>query len=256
MAHAQKSPADAAPARLQKLLATAGYGSRRGIEEWIRAGRVQINGRLAQLGDRATPADDVRLDGRPIRLDLEPQARQVLLYHKPVGEVTTRRDPQGRPTVFERLPPPPRGRWIVIGRLDVGTSGLLLFTTDGELAHRLMHPATGLEREYLVRIRGPVTAATLDTLRKGVDLDDGPARFERISATRSEGSHGWYRVVLSEGRNREVRRLWAAVGHEVSRLLRVRYGPIDLPRDLRAGSWRLAETAQMARLTAGANMPQ
>jgi 23S rRNA pseudouridine2605 synthase len=256
MARAQKSPADAAPVRLQKLLATAGYGSRRGIEEWIRAGRVQINGRVAQLGDRATAADDVRLDGRPVRLDLEPQTRKVLLYHKPVGEVTTRRDPQGRPTVFERLPPLSQGRWIVIGRLDVGTSGLLLFTTDGELAHRLMHPATGLEREYLVRVRGSVPAAMLETLRTGVELDDGPARFERIRATRTEGSHSWYQVVLCEGRNREVRRLWAAVGHEVSRLLRVRYGPIDLPRDLRAGSWRLADAPQIAHLTAGANMPQ
>ena len=256
MARVQKSPADAAPARLQKLLATAGYGSRRGIEAWIRAGRIRVNGRVAQLGDRATAADEVRLDGRPIPLTHEPQSRQVLLYHKPVGEVTTRRDPQGRPTVFGRLPAPPRGRWIVIGRLDVGTSGLLLFTTDGELAHRLMHPSTGLEREYLVRVRGSVAAATLDALRTGVDLDDGPARFERISATRTEGSHGWYRVVLCEGRNREVRRLWSAAGHEVSRLLRVRYGPIDLPRDLRAGSWRLADAAQIGRLTAGANMPQ
>jgi 23S rRNA pseudouridine2605 synthase len=254
MARAQKSSDGAAPARLQKLLATAGYGSRRGIEEWIRAGRVLLNGRVAQLGDRATLEDEVRLDGRTLRLHPEPQPRTVLLYHKPVGEVTTRRDPQGRPTVFERLPPPPHGRWIVIGRLDVNTSGLLLFTTDGELAHRLMHPSSEFEREYLVRVRGPVAPNTLDALRAGVELDDGPARFERIIATRTEGSHSWYRVVLCEGRNREVRRLWAAADHEVSRLLRVRYGPIDLPRELRAGSWCHADAAQVALLSAGANI--
>jgi 23S rRNA pseudouridine2605 synthase len=256
MSRVQKSPAIAAPARLQKLLAAAGYGSRRSIEEWIRGGRIQINGRTAQLGDRASASDEVRLDGAPLRLERAPQARYVLLYHKPVGEVTTRRDPQGRPTVFDRLPPPPQGRWIVIGRLDVNTSGLLLFTTDGELAHQLMHPAGGLEREYLVRVRGSAAPAILETLRAGVDLEDGPARFERIDATRTERSHAWYRVVLREGRNREVRRLWGAVGHEVSRLLRVRYGSIELPRDLRPGSWRLADAAQTARLSAGANMAE
>jgi 23S rRNA pseudouridine2605 synthase len=251
-----KSSTDPAPARLQKLLADAGYGSRRGIEQWIRAGRLMLNDRVAQLGDRATITDEVRLDGRLLTLRGEPEARTVLLYHKPAGEVTSRRDPQGRPTVFEHLPAPPHGRWIAIGRLDVSTSGLLLFSTDGALAHRVMHPSSQLEREYLARVRGQVTASTLDALRAGVELDDGPARFERIVATRTEGSHSWYSVVLREGRNREVRRLWAAVGHEVSRLLRVRYGPIELPRDLPAGSWRRADAHEIARLSAGATMPE
>src|SRR5579872_1036717 len=176
------------PVRLQKLLAAAGYGSRRGIEDWIRAGRLTLNGRVAQLGDCATAGDDIRLDGRPFGLTRAPQRRAVLLYHKPVGEVTTRRDPQGRPTVFDRLPPAPQGRWIVIGRLDVNTSGLLLFTTDGELAHRLMHPSTEIEREYLVRVRGAVAPATLAALRSGVELEDGRARFARIVAARTQGS--------------------------------------------------------------------
>jgi 23S rRNA pseudouridine2605 synthase len=242
--------------RLQKLLAAAGLGSRRSVEQWIRDGRVTIAGRVAQLGDRAVPGDEVCLDGR--KLDLNPEqltSRELLLYHKPVGEVTTRSDPQGRPTVFERLPQPKSGRWITVGRLDVNTSGLLLFTTDGELAHRLMHPSSEIEREYLVRVRGRPQPGLIRQLLEGVKLDDGPARFDRVSqeiaaGDPSDGINTTFRVILHEGRNREVRRLWQAVGLEVSRLLRVRYGPIELPRELRPGTSRLAD-AKSVELLAG-----
>ena len=251
--------------RLQKLLASAGIASRRQVEQWIREGRLTGDGRTAQLGDRATPGEQIRLDGR--RLDLAgPQAvaAEALLYYKPSGEVTTRRDPQGRPTVFDRLPTARQGRWIGVGRLDVNTAGLLLFTTDGELAHRLMHPSSRIEREYLVRLRGRPQPGTVQRLLRGVILEDGLAAFDRIieqSAPRAGpgstegGRSATYRVILHEGRNREVRRLWEAVGHEVSRLLRVRYGPIELPRDLRPGQWRYLDgpaRAALARAT-GAN---
>lgn len=235
--------------RLQKVLAAAGHASRRTIEEWIRAGRVSVNGRVAQLGDRAAPGDDVRLDGRPVMLGREERAPvEVLVYHKPVGEVTTRRDPEGRPTVFDRLPSPGAGRWIVIGRLDTNTSGLLLFTTDGELAHRLMHPSGEIEREYLVRVRGRPTREAIERLREGVVLEDGAARFETVVETESTRGHTWFKVVLREGRNREVRRMWAAVDLEVSRLMRIRFGPIELPRTLRAGAWLKADARTIERL--------
>ena len=235
--------------RLQKFLAGAGLGSRRTVEEWIRDGRVTVNGRLARLGDRVGPGDRVLLDGRPVRaVPAAEPARAVLVYHKPVGEVTTRADPQGRPTVFDRLPPPPGGRWIVVGRLDVNTSGLLLFTNDGELAHRLMHPSSEVPREYLVRVREPPTAATLAQLRDGVLLEDGWARFDELVQERASEGHGWFRVTLHEGRNREVRRLWSAVGHEVSRLTRLRYGSLALPRELRPGQSRPGTAAEIAAL--------
>jgi 23S rRNA pseudouridine2605 synthase len=242
--------------RIQKLLADAGLGSRRNIEEWIRAGRITVDGRVAQLGDRATSADELCLDGR--RLELGPSVQrgtlaELLLYHKPVGEVTTRQDPQGRPTVFERLPGLPHGRWINVGRLDVNTSGLLLFTTDGGLAHRLMHPSSEIEREYLVRVRGRPSSSVVRQLQAGVELEDGPARFDRIAEDRpargdEDPSHSTFRVVLHEGRNLEVRRLWNSVGFDVSRLLRVRYGPIELPRDLRPGTSRRAEASLVRHL--------
>jgi 23S rRNA pseudouridine2605 synthase len=240
--------------RLQKLLASAGLGSRRCIEAWIQAGRVTVAGRVAQLGDRASAADDVRLDGIKLELKLvgDAPAREVLLYYKPVGEITTRRDPQRRPTVFDRLPQPAAGRWITVGRLDVNTAGLLLFTTDGELAHRLMHPSSGIEREYVVQLRGRPEPAVLRQLREGLRLADGPARFDRIEADgaepRDRSAHASFRVVLGEGRNREVRRLFEAVGFEVSRLLRIRYGPIGLPPDLRPGAARLASPEAVGRL--------
>jgi 23S rRNA pseudouridine2605 synthase len=251
--------------RLQKLLAGAGLGSRRAIEEWIRAGRVTVGGRIAQLGDKATPADDVRLDGRKLELKAEQLVtRELLLYYKPVGEVTTRSDPQGRPTVFERLPVPDAGRWITVGRLDVNTSGLLLLTTDGELAHRLMHPSSEVEREYRVRLRGRPGPEVLRQILKGVSLEDGPARFDAVfpeppgpGQPEPDASHSIFRVVLHEGRNREVRRLWNAVGFEVSRLLRVRYGPIELPPGMRPGTVRRADEALIERLdrAAGGKAP-
>jgi len=240
--------------RLQKLLAGAGLGSRRTVEEWIRAGRLSIGGRTAQLGDRATPQDDIRLDGERLKLAAaQPGSREVLLYYKPVGEVTTRSDPQGRPTVFERLPAPAAGRWISVGRLDVNTSGLLLLTTDGELAHRLMHPSSEVAREYLVRLRGRPGPQILSQVLSGVPLEDGPARFDSLTPgegedERADASHSTFRVVLHEGRNREVRRLWNAVGFDVSRLLRIRYGPIELPRDMRPGTVRKVEGEWLARL--------
>lgn len=247
--------------RLQKLLAAAGLGSRRTVEDWIRAGRVSLRGQVARLGDRAESTDDVRLDGR--KLDLrasEVPPRELLLYYKPVGELTTRRDPQGRPTVFDHLPAPRSGRWVAVGRLDVNTSGLLLFTTDGALAHRLMHPSCEVEREYLVRVRGRPGPEILGRLLAGVALGDGPGRFDRIAAEGAEeagtrGSHSSFRVVLHEGRNREVRRLWEAVGYEVSRLVRIRYGPVDLPRDLVPGAARLAAAGLIARLERAAGAP-
>jgi 23S rRNA pseudouridine2605 synthase len=242
--------------RLQKLLAAAGLGSRRSVEQWIRDGRITIAGRVAQLGDRAGPTDEVRLDGRKLDLESTRQpARELLRYHKPVGEVTTRHDPQNRPTVFERLPQPQNGRWITVGRLDVNTSGLLLFTTDGELAHRLMHPSSEIEREYLVRIRGRPPTGVIRQLLEGVALEDGLARFDQITQAETDGSHTSFRVILHEGRNREVRRIWTAVGFEVSRLLRTRYGPLELPRDLRPGAWRYAGDAEMGRLAAVVNLP-
>jgi len=231
---------------VQKLLATAGHGSRREIEQWIRDGRVTLAGHVVQLGERAEPGADIRLDGQP--LPTAPLGEHaVLMYHKPMGEVTTRRDPAGRPTVFDRLPPPPAGRWVVIGRLDVNTTGLLLFTTDGALAHRLMHPSAEVEREYLVRVHGHPTPELVERLRTGVVLEDGPARFDRIEPKGRSESHSWFRVTLREGRNREVRRLWEQVGLEVSRLARLRYGPAVLPEDLRPGQWRLMPVGE-ARL--------
>ena len=239
--------------RLQKLLAGAGLGSRRTVEEWIRAGRLSIGGRTAQLGDRATPEDDIRLDGERLKLAAgEAGSREVLLYYKPVGEVTTRSDPQGRPTVFERLPAPAAGRWINVGRLDVNTAGLLLLTTDGELAHRLMHPSGEVAREYLVRLRGRPGPEVLRRVLAGVPLEDGPARFDSLAPGEADdpadASHSTFRVTLHEGRNREVRRLWNAVGFDVSRLLRIRYGPIELPRDMRPGSVRRIEGELLTRL--------
>ncbi len=241
--------------RLQKVLAGAGLGSRRAVEDWIRAGRVTLNGAVAQLGDRARPDDRIELDGRAVAVEPAGAVRPMLLvYHKPVGEMTTRSDPQGRPTVFERLPPPPDGRWIVVGRLDVNTSGLLLFTNDGDLAHRLMHPSSEVPREYLVRVREQPSPAVLARLREGVMLEDGPARFDRIVQEPGSDGHGWFRVTLHEGRNREVRRIWSEVGHEVSRLMRIRFGSLMLPRDLRPGQSRPGTTAELQelRLAAGA----
>jgi 23S rRNA pseudouridine2605 synthase len=205
------------------------------VEAWIAAGRVSVNGTVAQLGARALPADEILVDGKPV-LRAAPEKARVLLYHKPVGEVVTRSDPQGRRTVFEALPP---GRWVAVGRLDLNSSGLLLLTDSGELANRLMHPRYEIEREYAARIRGELRPETKKQLLAGVPLDGQPARFESIETHREGGgSNRWYRVVLKEGRNREVRRLFEALGHPVSKLVRLRYGPVDLPADLAPGRWR------------------
>lgn len=222
--------------RLQKVLAHAGFGSRRQIEEWIRAGRVEINNRPARLGERWHKGDRLKVGGHNINLDRRLGAAvRVLVYHKPLGEVVSRHDTDGRPTVFQRLPKLSRGRWVAVGRLDINTEGLLLFTNHGGLANRLMHPSRALEREYAVRVYGRVTEAMLERLRQGVNLEDGPARFESIGKAGGEGANTWYKVVLKEGRNRIVRRLWGSVGATVSRLIRVRYGTVVLPPGLKAG---------------------
>lgn len=239
--------------RLQKLLARLGHGSRREIERWIEEGLVTVNGQVAKLGDQAGPDDKVAIRGRLVPLDATPKPR-VIAYHKPDGELSTRKDPEGRPTVFEHLPRLKNGRWVSVGRLDYNTSGLLLFTSDGELASKLMHPSTEVEREYAVRILGEVSQDVLKQLLNGVELEDGLARFETLKEAGGTGANHWYHVTLREGRNREVRRLWEAVGLTVSRLTRVRYGPVSLDRSLRAGRWRDLEPGEMGALYAAAGL--
>jgi 23S rRNA pseudouridine2605 synthase len=226
--------------RLQKILARAGYGSRRQLEDWIRAGRISVNGKPAELGLSITGADRIEIDGRPVAVAIalgQPVPRTIL-YHKPAGELTTRADPEGRPTVFDKLPPLKTARWIAVGRLDLNTDGLLLLTTDGELANRLMHPSSEIEREYAVRVLGTVAPAVLERLLGGVELEDGRAAFASLRDAGGSGANHWYHVTLKEGRNREVRRLWESLGVAVSRLIRVRFGPIGLPRELRPGRHR------------------
>lgn len=233
------------------MLAAAGFGSRREIEGWISAGRLSVNGRVARLGERISTADRVALDRRPLRLERAATERQrVILYHKLEGELTTRKDPEGRPTVFEALPRLRRSRWVSIGRLDFNTSGLLLFTNDGELANRLTHPAQEIEREYAVRVLGKITELQLSALTSGVRLDDGMAKFDALRDAGGDGANHWYHVLLSEGRKREVRRLWEAVGVTVSRLIRVRYGTVALPRQLPRGAWREATPDELQALLA------
>lgn len=223
--------------RVQKVLAKAGKGSRRDMERAIEEGRVKVNGEVAKLGDRVGPSDKLELDGRPIKVE-EKRVRRVLVYNKPEGEVCTRRDPEGRPTVFDRLPYLEGERWIVVGRLDLNTSGLLLFTNDGELANRLMHPSRQIDREYAVRVLGEVTPDHVEAMHAGVELEDGPARFTDIQEFGGSGANTWFHVVILEGRNREVRRLWESQGLKVSRLKRVRYGSVFLDADVRAGTWK------------------
>ena len=222
--------------KLQKVLANLGLGSRRKMERWIEEGRVTVDGSVATLGDRVHAGQALRLDGNPLEVDAAEQVR-VLLYHKPVREVCSRDDPEGRKTVFERLPKLKGGRWISVGRLDFNTSGVLLFTTDGALANALMHPSNAIEREYLVRVMGRVDEPMLERLKDGVELDDGPARFSDIQEGGGDGINRFFYVVLMEGRNREVRRLWESQGTTVSRLKRVRYGEVFLPSKLKKGQW-------------------
>ncbi len=241
--------------KLQKVLARAGFGSRRELESWITAGRVAVNGKRAILGDRVTAEDRVHLDGRQIsRLHIAAKRRRVLIYNKPVGEVTTQSDPQGRATVFDHLPRITGGRWIAVGRLDINTMGLLIFTTDGELANRLMHPSSRIEREYAVRVLGEVTPEMLDRLTKGVELEEGRAQFNSVTYAGGEGANRWYHVTLAEGKNREVRRLWASQGVKVSRLMRLRYGPLTLPKSVRSGRWEELDEQQMAPLLESVGM--
>lgn len=224
--------------RLQKILSHAGFGSRREMERWIEAGLIYVNGARAKVGDVATAEDKITVKGRvidnPLKVELN---TRILLYHKPIGEISSRRDPDHSQTVFDNLPHLKQGRWVQVGRLDLNTSGLLIFTNNGELANRLMHPKYELEREYAVRVFGQVSDDAVKNLLKGVQLDDGIAKFKRLELKGGEGSNTWYHVVLSEGRNREVRRLWESQGLEVSRLIRIRYGQIKMPRFLERGGF-------------------
>lgn len=224
--------------KLQKVLARAGFGSRREMEGWIEAGRVKVNKVVATLGDRVGEMDRIQVDGKPVsQANLKERRSRVLLYHKPVGEICTRHDPDGRETIFNNLPKLSSGRWITIGRLDLNTSGLLLITTDGDLANRLMHPSHEIEREYAVRVLGDVDSDMLKRLQSGVELEDGAAHFDEIKAVGGDGANRWYHVILREGRNREVRRLWESQGVKVSRLMRVRFGLVSLPRGQKPGRW-------------------
>jgi len=243
--------------RLQKILANTGLGSRRQLEALIAEGGVRLNGQTAKLGDRATVDDDLVVDGRFYRVVSDDKSsRRVIAYHKPVGEVTTRKDPEGRKTVFDRLPNLHNNRWVSIGRLDINTLGLLLLTSDGQLANAFMHPSSEIDREYAVRINGKVTAEMLERLKTGVELEDGLAKFDRLTDEGGEGMNHWFRVTVKEGRNRLVRRLWESQEVRVSRLIRTRYGPVALPKWLQRGQVHeltpqdVEELAKVAKLPA------
>ena len=241
--------------RLQKVLARAGLGSRRQLEDWIREGRVEVDGKRAELGQKVSGHERIAVDGKRVRIQADEQTpAEIIIYHKPVGEVCSRDDPEGRKTVFATLPKPNHGRWISVGRLDISTSGLLLFTTDGELANRLMHPSQEVEREYAVRLLGEVDMPMLERLVAGVELEDGPARFVAIEESGGRGANRWFHVIIKEGRNREVRRLWESQGVTVSRLARVRYGPILLERSLRPGRSRALTFKEQKQLYQAAGL--
>ncbi|MDO8416739.1 MAG: 23S rRNA pseudouridine(2605) synthase RluB [Agitococcus sp.] len=237
--------------KLQKVLARVGLGSRRHMEEAIIQGRVSVNGKIAEIGQRIEATDELRVDGRRVDFALEEETRRrVIIYYKPEGEICSRQDPEGRPTVFDNLPNLRGERWVMVGRLDINSSGLLVFTNDGELANRLMHPSNEVEREYAVRVMGEVTPTARQALLDGVTLDDGPAKFESFTEVGGEGINRWYQVVVKEGRNREVRRLFESQGLRVSRLLRIRYGTISLPRQLHTGRWIELDKDEIDGITA------
>jgi len=236
--------------RLQKWLAGKGAGSRREIERWIVAGRITVDGAVAQLGAKVDGTERICVDGKAIRVSEREVKPRTIIYHKPPGEICTRSDPQGRKTIFKSLPRVIGARWISVGRLDFQTSGLLILTTDGELANKLMHPSSELQREYVVRAWGELNDEQLAELRKGVELEDGMARFDNIELSSGEGANKSYLVAVSEGRNRIVRRLFEKVGCRVNRLMRVRYGPVSLPRDLRPGKYRELDEREIEQLAA------
>ena len=235
--------------RIQKYLSRRGLGSRREIENWIREGRIEVDGRKAVLGSTVSDGDLIAIDQQSHRVRVGPRAApRIIVYHKPIGEICTRADSKGRPTVFDHLPRLRSARWISVGRLDINTSGLLLFTTDGDLAHRLMHPSGGMEREYRCRIHGEASRERIDRLRKGITLSGDLCRFERVRARGGGGTNRWYDVVLREGRYREVRRMWSAIGCTVNRLIRIRYGGVSLPRDLKPGDHRPLYADELSEL--------
>ncbi|MDP1531002.1 pseudouridine synthase [Rhodoferax sp.] len=235
--------------KLHKVLAQAGMGSRLEMEQLILEGRITVNNEPAHVGQRVQFGDHVKVNGKPIRFRIEPPPARVIAYHKPAGEVVSNDDPQNRPTVFRKLPKLFQGKWQSVGRLDLNTEGLLLFTSSGELANNLMHPRFGLEREYAVRVLGALNQEEKKRLLEGVKLDDGMANFGSIEEGGGEGSNCWYRVTISEGRNREVRRMFEAVGHAVSRLIRIRYGAMVLPRGLKRGAWMELDAGDINALT-------
>ncbi len=247
----QKSEPQRSGIRLQKFLAERGMGSRRKIEGWIAEGKIRVDGHQAQLGDRVDENAKISIDGRPLRGKAQVRTSRVIIYNKPEGEICSRDDPAKRPTVFRHLPKLKGERWVIVGRLDINTRGLLLFTNKGELANQLMHPEFGLEREYLCRIFGKVEASTMTRLTQGVELDGEIIRFQELKRNRGEGSNTWYTVVVTEGKNREVRRLWESVGCRVSRLVRVRYGTTRLPKNLRQGECLELKEAEISRLLQG-----
>ncbi len=236
--------------RLQKLLADRGYGSRRKMESWIREGKVEVDGQTAQLGQRVTPGNTVKVKGYALREKSRLPGSTVLMYNKPEGEICTMNDPRRRPTVFRRLPKIRGGRWVAVGRLDINTSGLLLFTTNGELANKLMHPSSGIEREYRCRVFGNIDKAVVQQLLDGVQIDKYTMKFNRVVVMDIDGEtrNKWVHVTLAEGRNREVRKLWEAVGCQVSRLTRIRYGFLSLPRNLRQGQYRELSSKEVRKL--------
>jgi len=240
--------------RIQKVLAKCGLGSRREMEKVIEDGRVTVNSQVSKLGDKVKTTDELKVDGKTIKID-DKKVRRVLVYNKPEGEICTRKDPEGRHTVFDKLPNVPGERWIAVGRLDINTSGLLLFTNDGEMANRLMHPSSQVEREYAVRVLGEVTQEQIDTMCKGVELDDGVAKFTDVQFFDGKGSNQWYHVVIMEGRNREVRRLWESQNLQVSRLKRVRYGSVFLESTVRAGTWQELQKKEIDQLAASVELP-